>query len=122
MSTKEALPKAAFQYGVKMQDGRKTRKNKTEKSEKAELDREWQKIQSIMNKRKNKGGDEPDFKVPRHWWERYILCDNNNNECLRDVQFVFYCSRHTDLHTQHYKYIGEERWVMTLAMTSMDYR
>lgn len=66
MSTKEALPKAAFQYGVKMQDGRKTRKNKTEKSEKAELDREWQKIQSIMNKRKNKGGDEPDFKVPRH--------------------------------------------------------
>jgi len=26
MSTKEALPKAAFQYGVKMQDGRKTRK------------------------------------------------------------------------------------------------
>lgn len=45
MSTKEALPKAAFQYGVKMQDGRKTRKNKTEKSEKAELDREWQKIQ-----------------------------------------------------------------------------
>lgn len=45
MSTKEALPKAAFQYGVKMQDGRKTRKHKTEKNEKAELDREWQKIQ-----------------------------------------------------------------------------
>lgn len=45
MSTKEALPKAAFQYGVKMQDGRKTRKNKIEKNEKAELDREWQKIQ-----------------------------------------------------------------------------
>lgn len=48
MSTKEALPKAAFQYGVKMQDGRKTRKNKTEKSEKAELDREWQKIQVCL--------------------------------------------------------------------------
>lgn len=45
MSTKEALPKAAFQYGVKMQDGRKTRKHKTEKNEKAELDREWNKIQ-----------------------------------------------------------------------------
>lgn len=45
MSTKEALPKAAFQYGVKMQDGRKTRKNKTEKNEKAQLDREWQQIQ-----------------------------------------------------------------------------
>lgn len=45
MSAKEALPKAAFQYGVKMQDGRKTRKHKTDKNEKAELDREWQKIQ-----------------------------------------------------------------------------
>ena len=54
MNQKEALPKAAFQYGVKMADGRKTRRIgvKTEKSEKAELDREWQKIQSIMNKRK----------------------------------------------------------------------
>lgn len=49
MSTKEALPKAAFQYGVKMQDGRKTRKNKTEKNEKAELDREWQKIQVYIS-------------------------------------------------------------------------
>lgn len=49
MSTKEALPKAAFQYGVKMQDGRKTRKNKTEKNEKAELDREWQKIQVLTS-------------------------------------------------------------------------
>ena len=49
MSTKEALPKAAFQYGVKMQDGRKTRKHKTEKNEKAELDREWQKIQVFID-------------------------------------------------------------------------
>lgn len=58
MSTKEALPKAAFQYGVKMQDGRKTRKHKTEKNEKAELDREWQKIQNIIQKRKGDGGDD----------------------------------------------------------------
>lgn len=43
MSSKEALPKAAFQYGVKTQDGRKTRKTK-DKSEKAELDREWQQV------------------------------------------------------------------------------
>jgi len=45
MNKKEALPKAAFQYGVKMADGRKTRRIgvKTEKSERAELDREWQK-------------------------------------------------------------------------------
>lgn len=68
MSSKEALPKAAFQYGVKMQDGRKTRKNKTEKNEKAELDREWQKIQNIIQKRKTKegGSGEPEFKVPKY--------------------------------------------------------
>ncbi|XP_005178671.2 protein Red [Musca domestica] len=67
MSTKEALPKAAFQYGVKMQDGRKTRKNKTEKSEKAELDREWQKIQGIIQKRKAKSSsDEPDYKQTKY--------------------------------------------------------
>lgn len=47
MSSKEALPKAAFQYGVKTQDGRKTRKTK-DKSEKAELDREWQQVIYIL--------------------------------------------------------------------------
>uniref|UniRef100_A0A1Q3F8N9 Putative ik cytokine down-regulator of hla class ii n=1 Tax=Culex tarsalis TaxID=7177 RepID=A0A1Q3F8N9_CULTA len=65
MSSKEALPKAAFQYGVKMQDGRKTRKHKTEKNEKAELDREWQQIQNIIHKRKAKegaGSSEVEFK------------------------------------------------------------
>ncbi|CAG9791504.1 unnamed protein product [Diatraea saccharalis] len=66
MSSKEALPKAAFQYGVKTQDGRKTRKTK-DKSEKAELDREWQKIQNIIQKRKAPlgGGEEPAFKTPK---------------------------------------------------------
>ncbi|CAH0402727.1 unnamed protein product [Chilo suppressalis] len=66
MSSKEALPKAAFQYGVKTQDGRKTRKTK-DKSEKAELDREWQKIQNIIQKRKapQSSGDEPGFKTPK---------------------------------------------------------
>ncbi|XP_015513368.1 protein Red [Neodiprion pinetum] len=68
MNNKEALPKAAFQYGVKMADGRRTRKYNKEKNEKAELDREWQKIQNIMNKRKPTGGSEavPEFKVPRY--------------------------------------------------------
>lgn len=58
MSTKEALPKAAFQYGVKMADGRKTRRTGP-KDEKKELDREWQKIQNIIAKRKSNdtGGD-----------------------------------------------------------------
>lgn len=50
MNQKEALPKAAFQYGVKMADGRRSRKHK-EKNEKAHLDREWQKIQNIIQKK-----------------------------------------------------------------------
>ncbi|XP_032670068.1 protein Red [Odontomachus brunneus] len=68
MNNKEALPKAAFQYGVKMADGRRTRKYNKEKNEKAELDREWQKIQNIMNKRKPSAAPEgaPEFKVPRY--------------------------------------------------------
>ncbi|XP_063540900.1 protein Red isoform X1 [Cydia strobilella] len=66
MSSKEALPKAAFQYGVKTQDGRKTRKTK-DKSEKAELDREWQQIQNIIQKRKAPAtGDEPGYKTPKY--------------------------------------------------------
>ena len=61
MNKKEALPKAAFQYGLKMADGRKTRRigAKTEKSERAELDREWQKIQSLMSKRKGGPSSSP---------------------------------------------------------------
>lgn len=75
MSSKEALPKACFQYGVKMQDGRKTRKHKTEKSEKAELDREWQKIQNIITKRKGeKGSSDVEFKKPKYWnWEIFAV-------------------------------------------------
>ncbi|XP_060806565.1 protein Red [Amyelois transitella] len=66
MSSKEALPKAAFQYGVKTQDGRKTRKTK-DKSEKAELDREWQQIQNIIQKRKApQNSDEPSYKTPKY--------------------------------------------------------
>ncbi|XP_067014971.1 protein Red [Anabrus simplex] len=68
MNSKEALPKAAFQYGVKMADGRRTRKYHKEKNEKAELDREWQKIQNIIQKRKIPGqsGGEPEFKKPKY--------------------------------------------------------
>jgi hypothetical protein len=57
MSNKEALPKAAFQFGVKMNDGRKTRKvAKTDKQEKQQLDKQWQQIQGIIEKRKAAGG------------------------------------------------------------------
>ncbi|KAJ0173109.1 hypothetical protein K1T71_011285 [Dendrolimus kikuchii] len=66
MSSKEALPKAAFQYGVKTQDGRKTRKTK-DKNEKAELDREWQQIQNIIQKRKApQHVDEPGYKSSKY--------------------------------------------------------
>ena len=56
MGNKEAMPKAAFQYGMKMSDGRKTRgKGLGKKNEKAALDREWNQIMGVINKRK--GGD-----------------------------------------------------------------
>lgn len=42
------LFRAAFQYGLKMADGRKTRRAALgKKDEKAELDREWQKIRQV---------------------------------------------------------------------------
>ena len=56
MSQKEALPKAAFQYGVKMAEGRKTRGRVGMKNEKAKLDKEWNKISSLMDKRKGSAG------------------------------------------------------------------
>lgn len=64
MSQREALPKAAFQYGLKMSEGRKTRKNKNENQK---LDQEWQKIQKIITKRKGEGGDgDVDYKKSKH--------------------------------------------------------
>ena len=44
--------RAAFQFGVKMSDGRKTRRVNGSKDDKAHLDKEWEKIQSIIEKRK----------------------------------------------------------------------
>ncbi|KAK2714951.1 hypothetical protein QYM36_009824, partial [Artemia franciscana] len=68
MANKEALPKAAFQYGVKMADGRKTRKVRSEKNEKAELDREWSQIQKIIQKRKGDPSDgRGSFFTSRTW-------------------------------------------------------
>jgi IK cytokine len=66
MNNKEALPKAAFQYAVKMADGWRTRKYHKEKNEKAELDREWQKIQNIIQKRKIPAPAESEFKKPKY--------------------------------------------------------
>lgn len=55
MSNREALPKAAFQYGVKMGDGRKSKRLPSKKEEKAKLDRDLQKINAIIAKRKQDG-------------------------------------------------------------------
>uniref|UniRef100_A0A5S6QLU6 RED-like N-terminal domain-containing protein n=1 Tax=Trichuris muris TaxID=70415 RepID=A0A5S6QLU6_TRIMR len=66
MSSREAMPRAAFQYGVKMNDGRKTRKlprGKNDKDEKAKLDRQWQKISQILSKRKETGEDQMSKRV-----------------------------------------------------------
>lgn len=56
MSTREALPKAAFQYGMKMADGRKTRGKIGQKNEKAKLDKEWNQISALLEKRKGAPG------------------------------------------------------------------
>lgn len=56
MENKVAMPKAAFQFGIKMQEGRKTRTKVGQMSEKQKLDREWQQISSLISKRKGDGG------------------------------------------------------------------
>ncbi|RWS04000.1 IK cytokine down-regulator of HLA class II-like protein [Dinothrombium tinctorium] len=77
MSNKEAMPKAAFQYGVKMADGRKTRRIAGKKDEKAKLDRDLQKINALLARRKAEAAEsssahfktprnEPEFKRPKH--------------------------------------------------------
>eukprot|EP00899_Mesostigma_viride_P014265 jgi/Mesvir1/2283/Mv19322-RA.2 len=50
---KEAMPKAAFQYGVKMADGRKTRKTKEQK-----LNTQYQQITQIWKKKERDSANE----------------------------------------------------------------
>lgn len=57
MSNKEAMPKAAFQYGLKTSDGRLTRRGTSKKDEKAKLDRDLQKINALIAKRKQAAND-----------------------------------------------------------------
>uniref|UniRef100_A0A9J2Q0V5 RED-like N-terminal domain-containing protein n=1 Tax=Ascaris lumbricoides TaxID=6252 RepID=A0A9J2Q0V5_ASCLU len=54
MESREAMPKAAYQFGVKTNDGRKTRKSAADK-EKHKLDREFSEIAKILEKRKLEG-------------------------------------------------------------------
>lgn len=59
MSNMEATPKAAFQYGVKAGDGRasSSKRPPSKKEEKAKLDRDLQKINQILAKRKSNSQD-----------------------------------------------------------------
>ncbi|CAI4231417.1 unnamed protein product [Auanema sp. JU1783] len=59
---REANPKAAFQFGVKSNDGRKTRKSGDTNKK---IDRELVKINEINEKRKA-GGDRGDYKKPKY--------------------------------------------------------
>ncbi|XP_015763174.1 PREDICTED: protein Red-like [Acropora digitifera] len=56
-SYSECYPGAAFQFGIKMSEGRKTRRAGP-KDEKAKLDRDWQKISKMLSKRKEEGKGE----------------------------------------------------------------
>uniref|UniRef100_K7FIV7 IK cytokine n=1 Tax=Pelodiscus sinensis TaxID=13735 RepID=K7FIV7_PELSI len=67
MNNKEALPKAAFQYGIKMSEGRKTRRFK-ETNDKAELDRGPVLSLQIIEKRKKLEADGGG--APPAWPER----------------------------------------------------
>ncbi|KAG8373873.1 hypothetical protein BUALT_Bualt11G0070600 [Buddleja alternifolia] len=53
---KEAMPKAAFQFGVKMQDGRKTRKQNRDQK----LTNDLHKINKILARKKSEGGEKND--------------------------------------------------------------
>ncbi|KAK6131710.1 hypothetical protein DH2020_034507 [Rehmannia glutinosa] len=53
---KEAMPKAAFQFGVKMQDGRKTRKQNREQK----LTNDLHKINKILARKKAENGEKND--------------------------------------------------------------
>jgi len=69
MGSKEAMPKAAFQYGMKMSDGRKTKGKIGAKNEKAKLDKEWNQISALIDKRKSAGGGGGGSKKPRYEYD-----------------------------------------------------
>ncbi|XP_032233362.2 protein Red [Nematostella vectensis] len=67
METREALPKAAFQFGIKMSEGRKTRRTGP-KDEKTKLDRDWQRISRMLaTKSKSEEDGESGGKRAKHF-------------------------------------------------------
>jgi IK cytokine len=69
MSSKEAMPKAAFQFGQKLGDGRKTRREGGgpggDQKDKVKLDKEWTQISKLIEKRKT-GDNEAGYKKPKY--------------------------------------------------------
>jgi IK cytokine len=68
MNNKEALPKAAFQFGQKLGDGRKTRREGgpgAGAGDKNKIDKEWNQISKLIEKRKA-GDYEADYKKPKY--------------------------------------------------------
>jgi IK cytokine len=52
MNNKEAMPRAAYQYGLKVDGGRKTRKTGTKvnaKNDEQKLDRQWTQISKVSS-------------------------------------------------------------------------
>ncbi|XP_065669193.1 protein Red isoform X2 [Hydra vulgaris] len=67
MENRVAMPKAAFQFGIKMHEGRKTRTRPGKQTEKQKLDREWQQISSLIAKRKGGDGGPPSGKKQKDY-------------------------------------------------------
>merc|ERR1712110_860537 len=57
---------AYYQYGMKVSDGRKTKGKIGQKNEKAKLDKEWNKISALIDKRKSGGGGDGGGKKARY--------------------------------------------------------
>ncbi|VDL82878.1 unnamed protein product [Nippostrongylus brasiliensis] len=61
--SREAMPKAAYQYGVKTGDGRKTRKSVDVNKK---IDKELNQITKLIEKRKGGGDEDRDYKRPKY--------------------------------------------------------
>ena len=64
MNNRETLPEAAFQYGIKMPQGLKTRRFE-ETNDKAELDQQWKKS-AVTKRRKKMEADGFEVKRPTY--------------------------------------------------------
>jgi len=62
---REALPKAAFQFGIKMSDGRKTKKNNKEKK----IDQELKKINQLIKRKENEQSSVPTAEEINKKWK-----------------------------------------------------